>query len=410
MSYNKIDYFDSILTDAFNNLKVSSSNTLFEVKQNTDAASKNALINWQVNGSGTSGSYSSQRSSTTLGVSANTAGTRAIQTCKRVNYQPGKSITVLVSAVIGDYSSGIEKKIGLFDENNGIYFKFANNQVNLVLRSDSTGTVTEEIVERSYWNGDPLNKTGKLKVNIDYSKAQIFGISFEWLGVGIANCFHFVDGKPVILHRFNLVNTRNLVYMRTPALPIRAEIMNTGIGKASSLEIICGVAQSDGGYDTYRSGINRSVFCSKIIAAANVNFYQPLICLRLKSSCSYSEIVPLYAFCSVETINSFYFGIAINNSPISGDNASWVSFPDSNFEYDISRTVNLSLNMNDILYTAIGSKNSGSITNNFIDDYWSLADIPNSSYKSELILFSRLIAATTNETFNASVNFKELMV
>jgi hypothetical protein len=80
--------FGSAMYDAFSRLRISSPVTLFESKQ---VVSEQNLL-WevgQVSGAGGAGVYSRPRASTTLSVSANTAGRYVRRTRRYFNYQPG---------------------------------------------------------------------------------------------------------------------------------------------------------------------------------------------------------------------------------------------------------------------------------------------------------------------------------
>ena len=83
-----ITSFNQNTLDAFGRSRVSEPYTVFDSKQ----LGSNQSLFWddqETSGSGTSSDYSEDTSSTTLTVSATTAGTRVRQTFQRFNYQPG---------------------------------------------------------------------------------------------------------------------------------------------------------------------------------------------------------------------------------------------------------------------------------------------------------------------------------
>lgn len=85
-----VDFRDNIV-DAFGRLRVSTPSTIFDSKQLHD----NQPLFWddqEVSGTGTSSNYDGNKASSTLAVTAATAGKRIRQTKMRFNYQPGKAI------------------------------------------------------------------------------------------------------------------------------------------------------------------------------------------------------------------------------------------------------------------------------------------------------------------------------
>ena len=89
-----ISFADSMAIDAFSRLRISSPETLFDSKQIFDNADiVNTLENFplffdnqETSGAGTATAFDIDRASTTLSVSATTAGTRVRQTRARFNY------------------------------------------------------------------------------------------------------------------------------------------------------------------------------------------------------------------------------------------------------------------------------------------------------------------------------------
>lgn len=110
----------SAAKDAFGRARVSSPETLFDSKLST----ANYALFWnfsQVSGTCTS-TYSKARASNTLAVAENTAGRGVWQTKQRFNYQPGKSQLVMMTGVPPGVKTGITARIGIFDDDNGLFF------------------------------------------------------------------------------------------------------------------------------------------------------------------------------------------------------------------------------------------------------------------------------------------------
>jgi len=111
---------DGAVNDAFSRIRTSDPYTLFDSKQLHDTDPL-FMANERISGSGGSATHSSAQASTTLAVSANTACTWVRQSKMRFNYQSGKSQFVAMTFTLGTASSGVTKRVGYFDENNGLF-------------------------------------------------------------------------------------------------------------------------------------------------------------------------------------------------------------------------------------------------------------------------------------------------
>lgn len=285
---------DSGSIDAFARARVSEPFALFDSKQIWDDSdiANNAenyplfYDNQETAGSGTSTTFNVNRASTTLGVSATTAGTRVRQSRQRFNYQPGKSQLIIITGIIGAIASGNTKRLGYFDENDGLYFESNGSNISTVVRSNVSGSPVNTSVAQSDWNLDTMDGSGPSGINLDFSKVQIFVIDFEWLGVGRVRFGFFVDGLPVYCHQVLNANVITSVYMSNPNLPIRVEIDNDGTGAIDSIEHICTTIVSEGGVQP--NGIIRSedigtLATSDIAAAAPGTAYA--VCgIRMKTN------------------------------------------------------------------------------------------------------------------------------
>jgi hypothetical protein len=269
-------------TDAFGRQRVSNPETIFNSKQIFD----NQPLYWddiQESGSGTSSTYSSDRASSVLAVSATTAGKRTRQTFMRFNYQPSKSQLIFITGILkkSGGGSGITTRMGLFDNDNGLFLE-SDTTTNLVLRSSVSGSAVDTSTAQSNWNIDTMDGNGASGITLDFSKTQILVIDFEWLGVGRVRFGFNVDGVTYYCHEILNANNKDAVYMSTPNLPLRYQIENDGTGAASSLEAICSAVISEGGKEeigtnTYASTGGTSIETTKTQMNA-------LVAIRLKES------------------------------------------------------------------------------------------------------------------------------
>lgn len=237
---------ESAAFDAFQRLRVSEPESILSSRQVYD----NLPLMWddqETSGSGTSSTHSTALAASTMSVSATTAGKRTRQTFESVPYSPGKSQLAMFTAVLGTGASGIDRRVGLFDDNNGVFFELAGTTLRVVRRTNVTGSPVDNVVASDSWNVDPLDGTGASNVNLDTSKANIYFVDFEWLGVGSVRFGVVVDGQLVVCHQMRNANDLTTVFMSTADLPARYEIENDGAGAAASLVAICTSVVSEGG-------------------------------------------------------------------------------------------------------------------------------------------------------------------
>lgn len=267
---------DGTQTDAFGRLRVSNPFTLFDSHQRY-ALDDNFVSNVASGGSVT---FIQNQSSANLQVT-NTSGSFAGRETKWVfNYQPGKSLLVMTTFVAAPQNDGnLRQRIGYFGTENG-YFLELKDQVYLVERSNVTGTITETFVPQSSWNYDTLQGQGISGYTLDITKAQIFWIDIEWLGVGNVRTGFVYGNQFVLAHTFQHANYVQSAYITSGSLPVRYEIQSlTGSGPASSnLTQICSTVISEGGYEQpFRLFSNVATF-SRLMTAGT---WYPVVSIRL---------------------------------------------------------------------------------------------------------------------------------
>ena len=240
--------------DAFGIPRVSAERqTLFDSKQIIDyAAGANTenhglFYSQATTGTGTTTTYSKNCASTTLAIADTTAGSRIRYTRQRFNYQPGKSFVFTMTFSKFLTTAGQTKRVGYFDGSNGIFLESKDGVVYLVVRSNITGTPAETRIAQTSWSEDTLDGNGNSGLNINWANSVILFVDFEWLGVGDIRAGVVVDNTLTYFHKVKNSNQSNGVYMSTPNLPLRWEIVNDGTGAAGEFEIICATLVVEGG-------------------------------------------------------------------------------------------------------------------------------------------------------------------
>ncbi|MEN9966542.1 MAG: Cyanophage [Pseudomonadota bacterium] len=269
-------------TDAFGRQRVSNPEMIFNSKQIFD----NQPLYWddiQESGSGTSSTYSNNTASSTLSVSASTAGKRTRQTFMRFNYQPSKSQLIFITGILkaSGGGAGIISRMGYFDDNNGLFLECNAGTINLVRRTYTGGSASDNTIPQSSWNLDKMDGTGASKITLDFTKTQIFMMDFEWLGVGRVRFGFNIGGVAYYVHELSAANDLTTVYMSTPNLPIRYQIINDGTGIASSINCICSAVISEGGREEVAT--NGYVSTGNVAITATKNVTNAILATRLKS-------------------------------------------------------------------------------------------------------------------------------
>ncbi len=251
-------------------------------------------------------------------------------------YQAGKAGKITMTAVPGAGKANVRKRWGFFDDENGLFFELSGTTFNVVQRSKATGSVVDTVIAQSAFNGDKVDGTGTSGFTVDFDKANIFEIDFQWLGVGDV-LFRIIDGAgiQITLHTIANSNVNTSVYMTTANLPIRYEQENTaGTSGTTDMQAICSTVVSSGGEDPpeHEFGWGNLV----IITTASASETH-LISFRLSSTFNGVDnrmIMFPREFNVSSELGSCIFRIYLNSTITAG---AWVAVDaDSGMEYNIS--------------------------------------------------------------------------
>jgi hypothetical protein len=277
-SNDKLDYQTN--KDAFGRLRVSNVKTLFE---STNISKKDLYLMDEKLIGGSTATHNFSNSCINMSVFSN--NDKVIRQSHRyLKYQPGKSLLIYSTGVLNSRDTGNESnttsRIGYFDDENGVFFQYNNSNISLGLRSNTTGTITDTIINSSNWNIDTMNGSGPSGFIFDSTKTQIFTFDIEWLGVGSVRYGLVLDGILHYVHKKNHANILNNIYMTSANLPIRYEISASGTSNTQgSMKEICNTVLSEGGYEPLGITMSISQDTTKNITSGE----EPLIVLRLKN-------------------------------------------------------------------------------------------------------------------------------
>lgn len=320
-------------SDAFGRQRVSNPEMIFNSKQVFD----NQPLYWddiQESGSGTSSTYSNNTASSTLSVSASTAGKRTRQTFMRFNYQASKSQLIFITGILkaSGGGTGIITRMGYFDDSNGLFLECNAGTINLVRRTYVTGAAVDDTIPQSSWNLDKMDGTGPSKITLDFTKTQIFMMDFEWLGVGRVRYGFNIEGVTYYVHELSAANSLTTVYMSTPNLPLRYQIINSGTGIASSINCICSAVISEGGREEVAT--NSYISTSNTAITATKNVTNAILATRLKSGYLGATIDVLDLSLLTVSNDNYQWQLYMNPSGLNG--LTYSGLNNSSLEYAVA--------------------------------------------------------------------------
>jgi hypothetical protein len=390
--------------DAFGRLRTSDPFTIFESKQLFD----NRDIVWStLLTSGGLSTFNSNRASSLLSVTS-TIGSSAIrQTIPRFNYQSGKSMLDMSTFVMGTTPPGITKEIGRFDGYNGLFLRNDGYNLYFVVRSNVTGTPTDNSINRSEWNIDKLDGYGISGVTLDITKAQILVIDFEWLGTGRVRFGFNINGGTYYAHQLLNSNNNSSVYMSTPNLPLRCQITNISSTSSSSFEQICNTVLSEGGFDSKGYSFSADRGNTPLASVTLTAPRYPLISLRLDINKIGAVVVPKHisVLCTTSTAK-FRWALILNPTIAGSDAASWTSITNSAAQFDVSRTLTNTLTGGTQLTSGYGTEGTATIEID-IETLYTLG--VNLSNVSDQLVVALQLMTNGPDSFVAAISWKEFV-
>jgi hypothetical protein len=397
--------FPPIATDAFGRLRISTPLTLFD---SSHRYRDNNLWSSLVVGTGSTVGFVTAQGLVQIGIGT-TAGCSVIrETSKVFPYQPGKSLQVMNTFVMNPPKTNLRQRIGYFGADNGMYLELDGDTLYLVERSLSLGTTTR--VAQEEWNIDTMLGVGHLNpsgITLDISKAQILWMDIEWLGVGTVRLGFVVDGKFIHCHSFHHANLITSTYITTASLPVRYEIVNTGITSSiSTLKQICSTVISEGGYELrgLQQAVGTAITAPRTLTTAGT-FY-PIVSLRLKTT-TLDAIIIITALSLMGIGNGINYNWQVRASGTTTA-GSWVSAGDnSSVEYNITGTSYAGGRT--LASGFLNSSNQGSPSIDILKEALFKFQLERNSLTSTPFELTLLVtAATGNEQIFASMDWEEI--
>jgi hypothetical protein len=240
------------------------------------------------------------------------AGDKVIrQTNRVIPYIPGKEQFLTVALRFDAPTTGIRRRVGLFDEQNGAYFEDSGEDpanYYLVIKKNGVETVR---VARQDWNGDLLDGNGRSGIIADSLKQQLVGIEYEWYGTGMVRFGYVIDNELHVIHTVYNANKTVGTWARSPFLPIRLELEalpgyaggNAYFYQSSSSVIAEGGVEDLGTVYNFQSGLSINAGGNGIPAGSvavdydtdNVEdtHFKPILSIKLKDKNIDAVAVPI---------------------------------------------------------------------------------------------------------------------
>jgi len=254
---------------------------------------------------------------------------KVIKSTRRyISFFRGKSQKSKIVFIGHTPTSGLVQEYGLFDDKNGFMLRIDGTTPKFVIRSSSTGSVTEVLnVSQSLWNIDKLDGTGSSGYNIDFSKVQTMIIEFGECGARFGFLY---NGHPLYAHSYCSINQLDYPFVQTGTLPIRFTLENTTAQASSrSIYLISADVSSKGG--TMPLGILRTLDTGANEVTVSKT-QQPIMMIRLDPNTNRAAIRPIdFNLVATSGNSEVYWEIYLN--PTITGTPTWVDTPASLTEY-----------------------------------------------------------------------------
>lgn len=275
---NSLPFGDNAALDSFGRLRTSQPYTLLDSKH---VYSKNPYVYDEVivgTGTSTLSAFDS-----CVDLRTNASGDYVIrQTRTRFNYQPGKSMVAFFSGLLHP-EPNITKRVGLFqslsdapyEPSDGMFLEVTElGPAFKVVKGQ--GTIHSHYAPQSAWNVDRFDGTGPSGIEIDFTKAVLFVIDYQWLAVGRIRFGFEVEGILYYAHTNGHRGELTAPYMTYSNQPVRYEIRQTGTG-SGLLRQICSTVISEGGQEN----IGREYNVDSGLITVQEGIYTPILGLKI---------------------------------------------------------------------------------------------------------------------------------
>ena len=280
---------------------------------------------------GGSAVHSDVRSEVVLTVDGAVAGSKVVRQTKTVQrYIPGRTAEASFAFRFTDTEAGIRRRIGMFDDQNGLFLEEIGDELAFVIRSNASGSVVDTRITQANWNQNKLDGTAANGITLDPTMRQIVIFECEWYGAGMAEMKFVIDDHPISVHKQFHGNRQQLPWMGTPFVPFRCEIENvsatTGthnLHQSSNSFMLEGAT----GLLGVAVSVSSPITGTRLVVANN---WYPVLSIRLQPDKLAGVVIPsTYQVATIDNTNLFFR--LVRNAVIGADagNSAWTDVPDS---------------------------------------------------------------------------------
>jgi hypothetical protein len=245
--------------------------------------------------------YDPVKSSTVLSTTTS-AGSSVTRTTNRYHYYlPGTSNLGRISVACGDSGkTNNKRRWGVYDDNDGIYFELNGTELRVVIRSSTSGVVTDTPIPRAAWL-DKLDGTGISGVNLDVTKVNNYWADYTFSGAGrVRFGIYEPNGNRLIAYTILVGNSTPYPLIRTGTLPLRTENLNTGAtGSSSELREVVMSMSTEGDPKDYTFWRSADIEAYNVPVATNTHLVSiqsiPTINGKHNSVQAYPEVLSVFS-------------------------------------------------------------------------------------------------------------------
>ena len=196
-------------------------------------------------------------------------------------YQPGFSLLVRLTGLLGPPVAGAIVETGFFDQYNGYFLRQnSTNGLQVVHRTSTSGAVVEDAVNQADWNVSNLDGSVPGEHKLDITKVHLIIIDMAYLGVGNVRIGFEIEGNIYYVHQFKAANVIDRPHVQSAALPVQMIVRGTPVASKEAF-FKCSEVISEGG-ETLSDAQGELVSSPEGVVVAADNVRTHLISIRPK--------------------------------------------------------------------------------------------------------------------------------